>query len=71
MEIIKNTRAKLRPSDSSLKIPTADSVARMVTTIAWTVAGSARSLVGSGGRPSEIDDRDKNTDVWYTSCKES
>ena len=64
MLINKKTREKLRPSESSPKIPAADSIARMVRMRACTAAGTLRSRVGRGGKPNEIEDLDMNTVVW-------
>jgi len=47
--------------------PMADSVARIIRIQACSIAGRARSLAGKGGRPMEIEEREKKTKVWYTS----
>ena len=67
MLIRRNTKEKLNPCESSLKIPAADSMANRVRISACTNAGAGRSLAGRGGSPREIEEREKNTVVWYTS----
>ncbi len=57
----KKTKEKLSPSESSLKNPTADSIARIVRMRACMTAGRPRSRVGSGGIPREIEERERNT----------
>ena len=64
MLMSRKTREKLRPSESSLKMPAADSTTRIVRITAWTIAGRLSSRAGRGGRPREMDERDKKTVVW-------
>ena len=60
----RNTNAKLAPSCSSPKMPTADSNASVVRMKPCTIAGKDSRRPGSGGRPSVMDERERNTVVW-------
>ena len=66
-----NTKKMLRLSDSSPKIPMADSYIKVKKTKHWMMAGKGISRTGSAGIPRDIADREKKTVVWYTSffCK--
>ena len=64
MLIRRKTNEMLSPSESSLNIPTADSIMRMVRIAPCTKAGRLRNRAGRGGRPKEIDDRERKTVVW-------
>ena len=57
------TRAIFVPFRSSEKIPTADSKARMIKMIACMIAGKPRSFSGIGGRPINIQERERKTVV--------
>lgn len=59
--IIRNTVPMARPSELSGKIPIPDSVARKSRITACTIAGRERSRAGSGGRPNEIEERERKT----------
>ena len=59
----KKTRKKLAPSELSLKIPTALSYARVNRITSCATAGTGNSFSGSGGQPSEIEDRERNTEA--------
>ena len=63
MLISRNTSEKLSAGESSPKIPTAASITSMVRTTACMTAGRLSNLVGSGGKPSDIEDRDRKTVV--------
>lgn len=63
-----NTIIILIPSDSLVKIPTEDSNAKIRSIADCRSAGSGRRRVGRAGIPREIEDREKKTVVWYTSC---
>lgn len=52
------------PNESAPTRPVADSTVRVSRIAACMMAGSEMKRPGSGGRPSEIDDREKNTEVW-------
>jgi hypothetical protein len=62
-----NTRKMLRLSESSPKIPMADSYIKVMKMKHWTMAGKDISRTGSTGIPRDIADREKKTVVWYTS----
>ena len=49
------------------KKPTADSYAKVANIMPWMIAGSGKSRSGRGGKPIEIEEREKKTNVWYTS----
>ena len=55
------------PSLLSGTKPVADSTANTANIAAWIAAGRYSSLAGSGGRPSEMEEREMNTAAWYTS----
>lgn len=59
---------KLNPCEAPSRMPRADSSARVVRTTACKTAGRGRSRAGKGGRPNEMEDRERNTVAWYTSC---
>ena len=61
------TKKMLKLSDSSLKTPMADSYVKVKKIRHWIMAGNDISRVGSAGIPSDIDDRERKTVVWYTS----
>ena len=61
MLMSKKTRKKLAPSELSLKTPTALSYARVSRITSCVTAGIGNSFSGSGGQPSEIEDRERNT----------
>ena len=63
-----NTKKMLRLSDSSPKIPMADSYIKTKKMKHWMIAGKDISRTGSAGIPRDIADREKKTVVWYTSC---
>lgn len=65
--ISRKTVAILSPFESSWKNPTADSTARASRITPWKIAGRGNKAGGRGGSPIDIDDREKNTVVWYTS----
>ena len=62
-----NTKKMLKLSDSSPKIPIADSYIKVKKMKHWTMAGKDISRTGSAGIPRDIEDREKKTVVWYTS----
>ena len=62
-----NTKKMLRLSDSSPKIPMADSYINVKKMKHWMMAGNGISRTGSAGIPRDIEDREKKTVVWYTS----
>ena len=62
-----NTNKMLRLSDLSPKTPTADSYIKVKKTKNWIMAGKDISRTGSAGMPMDIDAREKNTMVRYTS----
>jgi hypothetical protein len=64
MLIRRKTSEKLSPSESSPNIPTADSMARIKRIAPCTKAGRLSNRAGRGGRPREIDDRERKTVVW-------
>ena len=66
-----NTKKMLRLSDSSPKIPMADSYIKAKKMRNWIMAGKDISRTGSAGIPRDTADREKKTVVWYTSffCK--
>ena len=70
MLINKNTIPKARPSSVSGTIPTPDSSARATRIPNWTIAGMGSSRDGRGGRPNEMDERERKTVAWYTSYGE-
>lgn len=63
-----NTNRILGPSESELKNPTAASKLKVVNMIPCKMAGRERSRAGKGGMPRDMEDRDRKTVVWYTSC---
>jgi hypothetical protein len=68
-----NTKKMLKLSDSSLKIPMADSYIKAKKIKHWMMAGKDISRTGSAGIPRDTADREKKTVVWYTSffCKKT
>ena len=62
--INRNTRPKANPSELSGITPTPDSKARVTNITSCTIAGRGSKRDGKGGRPKEIDDRDKKTVAW-------
>ncbi len=64
MEMRRKTKAKLTPSFASLKMPIADSTARVMRMKLWRIAGAESSLPGSGGRPRVMDERERKTVDW-------
>jgi hypothetical protein len=62
--INRKTKVILRPSESAGKNPMADSDASVSRIKPCKMEGSERKRDGSGGRPMEIDEREKNTVVW-------
>ena len=62
-----NTKKMLRLSDSSPKIPMADSYIKAKKMKNWMMAGKDISRTGSAGIPRDTADREKKTVVWYTS----
>lgn len=46
------------------KIPLALSVESVIRTTLWTIAGRMSNLVGKAGMPSEMDERERKTNVW-------
>jgi hypothetical protein len=50
------------------KMPTADSSVRVSRMTAWVIAGRGRNRVGSAGTPREMEERERKTEAWYTSC---
>ena len=67
MLISKKTRKKLAPSELSPKIPTELSYVRVKRITSCITAGIGNSFSGSGGQPTEIEDRERKTVAWYTS----
>jgi hypothetical protein len=63
----RKTNMMLRPSESSEKMPTADSNPSVSRMKPCRIDGNARKRGGSGGMPREMEEREKNTKVWYTS----
>ena len=61
----------LKLSDSSLKTPMADSYIKIKKIRHWITAGNDISRVGSAGIPSDIDDRERKTVVWYKSFQKA
>ena len=58
-----NTRKMLRLSDSSPKMPTADSYIKTKKIRDWIIAGKDISRIGSAGMPRDIDDLERKTVV--------
>ena len=56
----------LKLSDSSPKIPIADSYIKVKKMRHWKTAGKDISRTGSAGIPRDIDDLERKTVVWYT-----
>lgn len=52
---------------ASGKYPSADSEARIDKRRPWTNEGIGIERVGRAGNPSESDERERNTVLWYTS----
>lgn len=63
-ETSKKTNTMLIPFASTGKNPTADSNAKATSITDCRMAGSAMSRDGSGGRPIDMEDREKKTVVW-------
>ena len=63
----KKIRKKLAPSELSPKIPIALSYPRVKRMASCMIAGAGSSFSGSGGKPREMEDRERNTVTWYTS----
>ena len=63
----KKTRKKLAPSELSPRIPTALSYARVNRITSCVTAGAGSNFFESGGQPREMEEREMNTAVWYTS----
>lgn len=63
MVMSKKTRKKLAPSELSLKIPIALSYARVNRITSCVTAGAGSNSSGSGGQPSEMEDRERNTEA--------
>ena len=73
-EINMTTMNTLQPSQSSAicpvidipdsNIPFALSSKSTMSTHSWIIAGDQRNLYGRGGIPREMEEREKNTDVW-------
>lgn len=53
----------LKPSEASEKKPMADSYVRVNSITACTMAGKDKSREGSGGKPSEMVERERKTVV--------
>jgi len=49
---------------SSGNHPVADSITRVINTADWMIAGRPSNFVGKAGIPTEIEDREKKTNVW-------
>jgi hypothetical protein len=62
-----NTVMMLSASDSAEKNPTADSNVNISRIRACRMAGRGSKRDGRGGMPIDIEDREKNTVIWYTS----
>jgi hypothetical protein len=61
-------RQKTMPGASaSGKNPSPDSEARIAKRTPWTSEGIGIARVGRAGNPSESDERERNTVLWYTS----
>jgi hypothetical protein len=63
-QIRENVAAKLRPSFSAGKKPTADSNTSASRIKPCKIAGRGRNRGGNGGIPSDMDERERNTVVW-------
>jgi hypothetical protein len=67
MVIGKNTNEKLAPSASALNMPRPLSYISISKITTCIIAGAERRRAGRAGSPSDIEDRERNTEVWYTS----
>jgi len=63
-------RQKTRPgARASGKYPNADSEERINRRSPWITEGIGIARVGRAGRPSDREERERNTVLWYTSCQ--
>jgi hypothetical protein len=67
MVISKNMNEELAPSTSAPNRPRPLSyIISIINITTCIIAGTERRRAGSPGSPSDTEDRERNTEVWYT-----